>query len=430
MFTAHRLTGIAASAALALTLSGCTGSPETDPTTEPTPTPAESESPTESAEPTPAPVELTDTIATDLAVPWGLAFLPDGSALVTERDRQRVLHLTPDGDQWDTRRVATIDGVGDSQEGGLLGIAVSPTFADDQQVFLYLTSRTDNRVLRGEFVRGRLRNLEPVLTSIPRADYHDGGRIAFGPDGFLYVATGDAGEPELAQETQSLAGKILRINTDGEPAPGNPTADSPVWSLGHRNIQGLAWDDDDQLWASEFGQDNFDELNKIESGGNYGWPLLEGRAADNATAEGSEGFVDPVATWTTDEASPSGLAWADGSLWLGALRGTRLWQVTIDPRGGARTTPHFVGEYGRLRTVVTTPEGNLWVTTSNRDGRGDPAPDDDQIMQVAPGTGQSTSEDASPTPTPEDASPTPEDASPTSGGGPTPDNDRPTGSTP
>lgn len=386
MFIARRLTALVGTAALTVTLGACTGSDDPDLPAEsasPTPTPTESQTPAASSEPTTGAVAVTETIATDTAVPWGIAFLPDGSALVTERDRQRVLHLTQDGDEWRSERVAKIPGVGDSNEGGLLGIAVSPSFQDDKEVFLYLTSKTDNRVVRGKFVRGKLRDLEPVLTAIPRADHHDGGRIAFGPDAFLYVATGDAGEPELAQETQSLAGKILRINTEGEPAPGNPKPDSPVWSLGHRNIQGLAWDDDDQLWASEFGSDRFDELNKIEMGGNYGWPLLEGREEDNPGVD-ADGFLDPVATWTTDEASPSGLAWADESLWLGALRGTRLWQVTIDSRGAAKTTPHFVGEYGRLRTVVTTPAGKLWVSTSNRDGRGDPAPDDDQIMQVTP----------------------------------------------
>lgn len=386
MFIARRLTALVVMAALALTLGACTRAEDPVPGTEstsPTPAPTESGTPSSTDEPAPGAVAVTETIATDMAIPWGIAFLPDGSALVTERDRQRVVHLTRDGDDWKSKRVAKIPGVGDSNEGGLLGIAVSPSFEDDKEVFLYLTSRTDNRVVRGKFVRGKLRNLTPVLTAIPRADYHDGGRIAFGPDGFLYVATGDASEPELAQETQSLAGKILRITTEGDPAPGNPDPDTPVWSLGHRNIQGLAWDDDDQLWASEFGSDNFDELNKIESGGNYGWPVLEGRAQENPSVDGEE-FIDPVATWTTDEASPSGLAWADGSLWLGALRGTRLWQVTIDSRGAAKTKPHFVGEYGRLRTVVTTPEGKLWVSTSNRDGRGDPAPDDDQIMQVTP----------------------------------------------
>ncbi|WP_110181793.1 PQQ-dependent sugar dehydrogenase [Nocardioides solisilvae] len=339
----------------------------------------------------PARPRVSGTVASGLEVPWGLDFLPDGSALVTERDSARVLHLTPDGggaDGWRTREVGRVADASAGAEGGLLGLAVSPDFADDRQVFLYVSTAEDNRVVRAELAGGRLGEPEPVLTGIPTGAIHDGGRLAFGPDGHLYASTGEVGQAELAQDESSLAGKILRITPEGEPAPGNPDPRSPVWTLGHRNVQGLAWDDAGTMWASEFGASTWDELNRIEEGGNYGWPRVEGRAADNPGVDAG-GLVDPARVWSTDEASPSGLAFAEGSLWLGALRGTRLWQVPVPGGGASGTTSgtgqprgHFVGDYGRVRTVVTAPDGSLWMTTSNRDGRGTPADDDDRILRV------------------------------------------------
>lgn len=357
-----------------------------EPTPEPSASPSVTEEPSQSpdasgpAEPTGAP-QVTGTVAADLAVPWGVTFLRDGSALVTERDTRRLLHLTPrrGGEQWRTRDLGELDaspGPGPSVEGGLLGIATAPGRGEVEQVFVYVTTAEDNRVLRTTFDGQQLGDWRPVLTGIPRYDYHDGGRIAVGPDGHLYVSTGDAGQPDLAQDPDSLAGKILRMDTSGAPVDDNPDPDSVVYSLGHRNVQGLAWDDEGQLWASEFGERSFDELNRIEAGANYGWPEVEGLARG-----GDADFTDPVAVWSTDQASPSGLAWAGGRLWLGALRGTRLWEVDVDG-DEARSTPHFVGEYGRLRTVVTTPDGGLWMTTSNRDGRGEPAPEDDRILRL------------------------------------------------
>ncbi|WP_319804612.1 PQQ-dependent sugar dehydrogenase [Nocardioides malaquae] len=386
------IVALAATAALA---AACSSEQQrTTPTPEPSASPSVSESPSVSASPTPGPSarpgqdggppEVAGAVARNLRVPWGLAFLDDGSALATERDSWRLLHLTPRGEGWRTRDLgvlATGPGSGPSVEGGLLGIAVEPDGGEDPRVFVYVTTAEDNRVVSATWEGGGFSEWEPVLTGIPRYDYHDGGRIAFGPDGHLYVATGDAGQPELAQDQESLAGKILRMRPDGTPAPGNPDGDSLVYSSGHRNVQGLAWDDDGQLWASEFGENSYDELNRIEAGGNYGWPEVEGRAADNPGADADD-YVDPVAVWSTDEASPSGLAWADGRLWLGALRGTRLWEVRIADDGKATSTPHFVGEYGRMRTVVATPEGELWVTTSNHDGRGEPAQVDDRILRL------------------------------------------------
>jgi glucose/arabinose dehydrogenase len=245
-------------------------------------------------------------------------------------------------------------------------------------VFLYVTTDTDNRILRTTYDGQRLGRLEVILDGIPNGFIHDGGRLAFGPDGHLYASTGETGEPELAQDLTSLGGKILRITTDGDPAPGNPFEGSPVWSWGHRNIQGLAFDDRGQLWASEFGSSEFDELNRIVKGANYGWPLVEGSG-------GNGRFAEPEVVWRTSEASPSGLAFAGGRLWLGALKGERLWRVEVDGSRANSPEDFFVGDYGRIRTIALAPDGNLWVTTSNRDGRGKPSARDDLILEVRPG---------------------------------------------
>ena len=258
------------------------------------------------------------------------------------------------------------------------GVAVSPDFDSDGLLFLYVTTEADNRILRAELDGDDLGEPEVVLDGIPQGFIHDGGRLAFGTDGHLYASTGETGTPDLAQDPGSLGGKILRITPDGQPAPGNPDPGSPVWTSGHRNVQGLAWDDADRLWASEFGDSTWDELNLVEKGGDYGWPQVEG-------AGGGGDFVDPQLVWPTHEASPSGLAYADGHLWMAALRGERLWQVEVSDDGRAgRSRAFFTGEHGRLRTVVTAPDGTLWLTTSNQDGRGDPAPGDDRILRVTP----------------------------------------------
>lgn len=312
-------------------------------------------------------------VASGLEVPWGVAFVEDGTALVTERDSRRVLSVDPGGAVTEVGEVteAVPDG-----EGGLLGVAVDPA-GDGSEVYLYATTADDNRVLRAELVDGRLGAAEVVLDGIPKGFIHDGGRLAFGPDGHLYVSTGETGDRELAQDPGSLAGKILRITTEGDPAPGNPDPDSPVWSLGHRNVQGLAFDDEGRLWASEFGDSTYDEINLIEPGANYGWPVVEGPG-------GGDDYVDPLVTWPTSAASPSGMAYADGHLWVGALRGERLWRVPVRGDRLGEPAAFLEGEYGRVRTVVTTPEGDLWITTSNRDGRGTPADEDDRILRVIP----------------------------------------------
>ncbi|QBR93977.1 PQQ-dependent sugar dehydrogenase [Nocardioides euryhalodurans] len=352
----------------------------TAPTEEPEPAPEEpTDGPTIS--PSDERVRVVDTVATGLEAPWGLGFLPDGRAVVTERDTRQVLLIDPaGGEPQGLGALGEPVGEGDAGEGGLLGVAVSPDFAEDRFLYFYLSTASDNRVVRAPLDRqDRLGTPEVLLDGIPTGFIHDGGRLRFGPDGFLYVSTGETGTPELAPDRSSLAGKILRITAEGDPAPGNPDPDSPVWSWGHRNVQGLAFDDDGNLWASEFGQSTYDELNLIRKGSDYGWPVVEGRGDE-------EGLVNPRVVWRTDQASPSGLAHAEGHLWLGALQGTRLWRVDVADGEATDPTPFFVGEYGRLRTVEVAPDGRLWVTTSNRDGRGSPAPEDDRILVVTPGS--------------------------------------------
>jgi glucose/arabinose dehydrogenase len=311
-------------------------------------------------------------VARGLRAPWGLTFLPDGTALVGERDTRRVLAVA----HGRVREVGVVEEARPQGEAGLLGLAASPTYARDRLVYAYLSTASDNRVVRFRYDGQRLAPAEPVLTGIPNGFIHDGGRLLFADDGTLFVSTGETGQPALAQDPGSLGGKVLHITTDGEPAPGNPEPGSPVWTLGHRNVQGLAFDDRGRLWATEFGQDTWDELNLVEPGRNYGWPLVEGRGDDDR-------FRNPFVTWRTDDASPSGLAFAHGSLWAGALRGERLWQVPVTRAGTGEPRAWFVGDYGRIRTVAVAPDGDLWVTTSNRDGRGDPRPGDDRVLEVA-----------------------------------------------
>jgi glucose/arabinose dehydrogenase len=323
----------------------------------------------------PAAQPAVRVLTTGLQVPWGVAFLPGGDALVSERTTGRILRVPAAGGA--AQPVMQVPGVDtNAGEGGLLGLAVSPSYAQDQLVYAYFTSAQDNRI-----VRFRLGGpLQPILTGLDRNVIHDGGRIAFGPDGMLYVGTGDAGNGPVAQDPESLNGKILRLRPDGGVPDDNPFRGSPVWSVGHRNIQGLTWDGAGRLWEVEFGQDRVDEVNLIRPGRNYGWPRVEG---DGDTDGGR--YTNPLVTWPTSEASPSGAATADGALYVGALRGERLWRVPL--RGAKAGAPQALvdGRFGRLRTVVRAPDGALWVTTSNRDGRGSPAADDDRIIRVAVG---------------------------------------------
>jgi glucose/arabinose dehydrogenase len=394
---AARTSGIAVAGAvgLALLLSGCTGSPEPG---------VVSPSPTASASLAAPPEDPWDgqvtadaeVVAQELPVPWGMAPLPGGRFLVTMRDDATLAVVHPSGD------VEPVAGSGSRQladqtvadgEGGLLGVVVDPEDTGPLfTVFLYRTGERDNSVLRAELdLDGMaLRDLTTVLDGIPRSSNHNGGRIALGPAGYLYVATGDASDTANAQDPESLGGKILRITPDGEPAPGNPDPSSPVWSMGHRNVQGLGWDPSGRMFASEFGQDQLDELNVIEPGGNYGWPAVEG-PGDEA------GFTDPVAWWPTSEASPSGIAVTAEAVYLASLRGERLWRVPLlgepsavaDGESPGFGEPHALleGEFGRLRAVHAGSDGELYVLTNNTDGRGVPMtedgrPVDDRLLRV------------------------------------------------
>ncbi|WP_449281806.1 PQQ-dependent sugar dehydrogenase [Leucobacter sp.] len=351
---------IAVSTLAALALVSCTGSPGDGPSAAPTPPPSAPEGPGADPGSDPDP----RIVASGLDSPWSVAF-HGGTPLISERDTARIVALDPDGT---VREVGVVDDVAPRGEGGLLGIAVH-----DGRLYAYLTADHENRIERFE-LRGdplALGEPETILDGIPAAGNHNGGRIAFGPDGLLYATAGDAGDPGDAQDPDSLAGKILRVTATGAIPPDNPFPGSPVYSLGHRNPQGLAWDDDGALYSSEFGQNTWDELNAIEAGGNYGWPEVEGIA-------GADGFIDPVQQWSPADASPSGIAILGDRLYVANLRGERLRSVPLaDP---TTSTEIAVGEYGRLRDAVAAPDGSLWVLTNNTDGRGQPQPDDDRVL--------------------------------------------------
>lgn len=320
-------------------------------------------------------------VASGFETPWGLAFLPDGSALVSERDTGKIKRIDAIGRAGsNVTTIGRIKGVAPGGEGGLLGIAVAtPQGSTAPVLFAYLTSGLDNRVVRMPLLDNgkRLGKQKTILTGIPKATYHNGGRLLVGADEkTLYVATGDAGDPQLSQNPASLAGKVLRVDFNGRPADGNPQAKSPVFTLGHRNVQGLALDSKGRVWASEFGERDADELNLLVPGGNYGWPEIEGRGQDPR-------FINPRTVWSpTSTASPSGIAIKKDVVYVASLRGERLWQVPIKGAATRDAKSWDLGDAGRLRTISLAPDGSLWVITSNTDGRGDPRPSDDKIIRL------------------------------------------------
>jgi len=313
-----------------------------------------------------------EVVASGLAVPWGLGYLPDGSALVVERDSARLLQLRPGQSP---QVIGTIPGVVPGGEGGLLGLAVSPTYASDQWVYAYFTAASDNRIVR--FRLNALSTQQVLVSGLAKATIHNGGRIAFGPDGMLYAGVGDAGTTSNAQNLNSRNGKILRMTPTGGVPAGNPFANSLVYSYGHRNVQGLAWDAKKRMYASDSGQPKNGELNVIVKGKNYGWAKADGPSTDATLA-------NPLYSWPIADSYCSGVAVADQSVATACLLGKRVWLLNVTDNGTVLGTPQalLTGEYGRLRGLVAAPDGSLWASTSNQEDAGDPGPDDDRILRI------------------------------------------------
>ncbi|HEX9664208.1 MAG TPA: PQQ-dependent sugar dehydrogenase [Patescibacteria group bacterium] len=319
---------------------------------------------------------IAANLATNLEIPWALDFLPDGKILFTERPGRVRLIDPPTG--LSPEPILTIAEVAHQGEGGLLGLTVHPNFSQNQFVYVYYTYLNDgqlnNKVVRFQFINDALVNPTVIIENIPGGGNHDGGRIKFGPDGMLYITTGDAGISRLAQEVDSTAGKILRLNDDGSIPADNPFQNSPVYSYGHRNPQGLAWDSQGRLWATEHGSQARDEVNLIEPGKNYGWPNITG----DQTAPG---FVSPVIDSGAVTWAPGGAVFAGDIMYYTGLRGQSLYRFKLKSAGPEIL---FSRQFGRLRAVELGPDGFLYLLTSNRDGRGLPTTEDDQIIIINP----------------------------------------------
>jgi glucose/arabinose dehydrogenase len=317
------------------------------------------------------------TVSSGWTIPWGTYWMPDGqTALVTERDDFRVWKVTKDGTK---TQVGTVpNAVTTNGEGGLLGVAVDPKWETNHYVYFMHTASEGNRVVRMTYNGSSLTGYTVLLQGIKKNRYHNGGRLVFGPDGHLYISTGEAQTPDLAQDKNSLNGKILRMTTDGKAAPGNPF-NNYVYSYGHRNPQGLAFDRNGRLWEAEFGNSSKDELNLIKPGANYGWPTCEG------TCDVS-GMTNPKKTWNVSEVSPSGIAIVRNVIYMASLRGERLWRIPItgDTENLGTATAYYVGTYGRLRTVTKVPGADqLWLSTTNSDNNGGEADGSDKIFRVS-----------------------------------------------
>lgn len=329
-------------------------------------------------------------VASGLQVPWEIRFLPDGDLLLTERPGG-LLRLSPGGD---TVRTDRVPGVVSVSESGLMGMALHPSYDENGWLYLCFTTGSNddlsNRVERFEYGSDGLTTGTPVVTGMRGGPFHDGCRLEFGPDGYLYVTMGDAGNGPDAQDTGSLNGKILRVDEAGDPAPGNPFQNE-VHSYGHRNPQGLAFDGSGRLWSTEHGpsglSSGYDEVNLVIRGNNYGWPEIRGD-------ESAPGRVGPAVHSGSDRTwAPAGAAWHDDALLFGGLRGEAIYRIEISPQALSPTaeraarldvTSHFQGDFGRIRALRTGPDGLLYFSTSNRDGRGNVRDGDDRILAVDP----------------------------------------------
>lgn len=321
-----------------------------------------------------------ETVAEGLDVPWEIAFLPDGRALITERPG-RVL-LLPEGARGEPRELAEVD-VAATGEAGLLGVAIDPQFERNGLVYLYRTREDGNEVSRFRLAGSRLEEEATLVDGIRASPIHDGGRLRFGPDERLYVTTGDAGDPELSQDPQSLNGKVLRLDAGSYRGDGG---DAETFTLGHRNPQGIDWQPgSDRLYESEHGPSGDDEVNLLREGENYGWPQVQG------TDHG--GFRAPLAVYESSIA-PSGASFVRrrGSAWTGdflvaALAGEQIRRLRFEGDELTLNEPLFEGEFGRMRTVVEGPDGALYALTNNTDGRGSPRAGDDRLLRITPPRG-------------------------------------------
>ncbi|MFD0870573.1 MULTISPECIES: PQQ-dependent sugar dehydrogenase [Paenibacillus] len=328
-----------------------------------------------------------EIIAEQLNVPWEMVFTPEGDILFTERPGQ--IRLIRQGKLVEDPVFRFEEPFISKGEGGLLGLEIDPDYSNNGYLYAYHTyeenGRVMNRVLRLQQRESRIEVDKILIADIPGDTNHNGGRIKFGPDGLLYITTGERYEPQLAQDLQSLGGKILRIHPDGTIPESNPFSGSPVYSWGHRNAQGLAWHPDTgKLYSSEHGQTARDEINLIEPGKNYGWPVISGD-------QEQDGMVRPLLHSGDDTWAPSGMTFISQGPWKGRLlvanlRGMQILAVTwgADHTSIEHTSALFHHELGRIRNVTEGPDGSLYVMTNNRDGRGTPGPGDDKLIRLKP----------------------------------------------
>lgn len=324
-----------------------------------------------------------EVLAENLKTPWAIAFLPNNDILITERAGK--VRLFKNGEELTEEPVIELTQVYEVGEGGLLGLDLHPNFFENNFIYLYYTYQEDqqpfNRVSRFTYQNEKLIDEEIIIDRLPAATYHNGGRIKFGPDGYLYITTGDAQEVSKAQEIDFLGGKILRLTDLGEPVFDNPF-NNAVYSYGHRNSQGITWDRQGNLWSTEHGRSGaksgFDELNLIVKGANYGWPIVEGDKIEGEMLAPNLHSGEDY-TW-----APAGAAAFENNIFFTGLRGEALYQVIINEENNELVLKeHFKGEFGRLRDVVVSPDGYLYLISNNTDGRGNPAENDDRLFKVA-----------------------------------------------